>query len=108
MEAPAPQSQRILSLDVFRGIIIVLMILVNSPGTHNPYPIFDHAAWNGCTLADLVFPSFLFIVGLSLVVSLKKQINHPTTAVYSSILQRSGLLFLVGLFLNAIPYHFDL
>ncbi len=99
-------SPRILSLDVFRGITMALMVLVNSQGTRFIYPILDHAEWNGCTLADLVFPAFLFIVGVTTVISLKKQ--RPGHEVYGNILKRSILLFLIGLFLNAFPLHFDL
>ena len=51
-----PANQRLISLDVFRGITIALMILVNSPGNATPYYWLEHSAWNGCTLADLVFP----------------------------------------------------
>lgn len=99
-------SQRILSLDVFRGLTMALMILVNSQGTRFIYPILDHAEWNGCTLADLVFPAFLFVVGVTTVISLKRpRLGHE---VYGSILKRSILLFLIGLFLNAFPLHFDL
>lgn len=102
-------SGRILSLDVFRGLTMALMVLVNGQGTRTIYPILDHAAWNGCTLADLVFPSFLFIVGVTAVISLKRQkinnINLPE--VYWNIFKRSVLLFLFGLFLNAFPLHFD-
>ncbi|OYV54487.1 MAG: DUF5009 domain-containing protein, partial [Legionella sp. 21-45-4] len=61
---------RLLSLDVFRGITIVLMILVNSPGNHQTYGLLAHSAWDGCTLADVVFPFFIVIVGMSLVFSL--------------------------------------
>lgn len=103
-------SDRILSLDVFRGVTIALMILVNAQGTEFIYPILDHARWNGCTLADLVFPSFLFIVGMTSVISLKKHIAVDAEqgfTIYKNILKRSILLFLFGLFLNAFPFHFD-
>lgn len=108
MSSPFYKTERILSLDVFRGLTIVLMILVNSQGTRSPYSLLDHAVWNGCTFADLVFPSFLFIVGLSLAVSLKKQMQiKSSSALYSGIIQRSVILFVVGVLLNAIPYHFS-
>ena len=102
------KSNRILSLDVFRGLTIILMILVNSPGNRSPYAILEHASWNGCTLADVVFPSFLFIVGLTSAISLKNHINiESKKVVYGAIIQRSIILFLLGVFLNAIPYHFN-
>lgn len=103
---------RILTLDVFRGLTIVLMILVNSPGTKNPYLLLDHATWNGCTLADLVFPSFLFIVGLTSVINLAKhktERGEKRALLYQSIMRRSLILFALGLFLNIFPYpiHLD-
>ena len=66
------QSKRLLSLDVFRGITIAGMILVNTI-VLSPFKILDHAEWHGCTLADLVFPFFLVAVGISLVLSMTKQ-----------------------------------
>lgn len=102
-------SKRILSLDVFRGITIVLMILVNSPGNSDPYPLLEHAAWNGFTLADAVFPFFLFIVGLSSVISFNKHdlINQKKLA-YTIVIKRSVILFVLGLLLNMFPNHFGL
>lgn len=109
MSSIPPKTNRILSLDVFRGLTIVLMILVNSQGTRSPYPLLEHASWNGCTLADIVFPCFLFIVGLSSAISLKNQIHQKSKlALYSGIVQRSLILFFVGVLLNAIPYHFNI
>src|SRR5262249_50011307 len=68
-EAPnaAAATGRLLSLDVFRGLTIAAMILVNNPGSHaRVYWLLRHADWNGCMPADLIFPSFLFIVGVSI------------------------------------------
>ncbi|TAL60707.1 MAG: DUF1624 domain-containing protein [Legionella sp.] len=101
-------KNRLLSLDVFRGLTIVCMIIVNSAGTDLPYPILDHATWNGCTLADLVFPFFLFIVGLTSTISLRKHQQDPTQDIYWVIFKRSLILFLLGLWLNAFPIHSDL
>src|SRR5580700_3083579 len=70
------RNSRLLSLDVFRGITIVLMILVNSPGNQKAYSWLNHSMWNGCALADLVFPFFVFIVGVSLVFSLSKSLDR--------------------------------
>ena len=107
MSTSPPKTNRILSLDVFRGLTIILMILVNSQGTQSPYSILEHVVWNGCSLADVVFPCFLFIVGISCAISLKNQVNLKSkSAVYSGILQRSIILFVVGVLLNAIPDHF--
>lgn len=103
------QTGRILSLDVFRGLTIALMIFVNSQGSTGVYPILEHASWNGCTLADLVFPFFLYIVGLTTVISLRRQINADKARgdIYKSILNRTVLLFLLGLFLNIFPFYLD-
>lgn len=102
------KPERLLSLDVFRGIIIVLMIIVNAQARVS-YAILDHAAWDGFTLADLVFPSFLFIVGLTLTVSLNNQKNNKDkSALYRAILWRSTVLFVLGILLNAFPHGLDL
>ena len=72
-DAACPK-RRLASLDAFRGIAIGLMILVNSPGDPgNVYSLLRHAAWNGWTIADTIFPSFLFMVGVSIVFSLDKR-----------------------------------
>lgn len=103
-------KHRIVSLDVFRGIIIVLMILVNSQAGRLSYPILLHASWNGCTLADMVFPSFLFIVGISIVVALRRHQNTEQSKrkLYQDIFKRTLLLFLLGMFLNIFPRAIDL
>ena len=68
------KSERIHSLDVFRGITIAAMILVNNPGSWDfIYSPLMHAEWNGCTPTDLIFPFFLFIVGVAITFSLKKR-----------------------------------
>jgi len=70
------KSERLLSLDVFRGITIAGMILVNNPGTWNAiYPPLQHADWNGCTPTDLIFPFFLFIVGVAIPFTIGKRIE---------------------------------
>lgn len=102
-------TKRILSLDVFRGLTIVLMILVNSQGNQYAYPILEHAEWNGCTLADIVFPFFLFIVGLTSVISLNKNRDlHDKSEIYRGIFKRSIILFIIGVFLNIFPYFINL
>lgn len=103
------QFSRILSLDVFRGLTIALMILVNSPGNNTAYAWLEHSTWDGCTLADLVFPFFIFIIGVSCVLSLSKARERglSTQQLLPKIIKRSILIFLIGLFLNAFPYHFD-
>ncbi|OUL18053.1 acyltransferase family protein [Nostoc sp. 106C] len=94
---------RLTSLDVFRGITIAGMILVNMAGVaDDKYPPLDHAAWNGCTPTDLVFPFFLFIIGVAMTFSLSKYTEgeKPQSAVYWRILRRAAILFALGLLLN--------
>lgn len=105
-EKPAA-SGRLLSLDVFRGLTIALMIVVNTPGNNEAYAQLDHAAWNGCTLTDLVFPFFLFIVGVSIVFSLSKRLAEGRTAgLTAQLFKRALIIYALGMVLNAIPnYH---
>ncbi|NMF60552.1 DUF1624 domain-containing protein [Pseudanabaena yagii GIHE-NHR1] len=94
---------RLQSLDAFRGITIAAMILVNvadlAPSVH---PWLSHSYWNGCTLADWVFPFFLFIVGVSMAFSLSRyrQDHKPRRALYWRLLRRSVILFVLGLAIN--------
>jgi len=101
--------KRLRSLDVFRGLTIALMILVNSPGNAYSYTWLDHSPWNGCTLADYVFPFFIFIVGVSCVFSLSKARESGVSddELLPKIFKRTLVIFCIGLLLNAFPYHFD-
>lgn len=104
------KTERLVSLDVFRGITIAGMILVNNPGTwSNVYPPLLHAKWFGCTPTDLIFPFFLFIVGVAITLSLSKRKNRgdDQTKLILNIFRRSFILFLLGLILSGFPY-FDL
>ena len=101
---------RLASLDAFRGIAIALMILVDGPGDPgNVYSILRHAEWNGWTLADTIFPSFLFMVGVSIVFSLdrRKEKKLSDTALIGRILKRTAILFALGVFVEIFP-RFDL
>jgi predicted acyltransferase len=100
---------RLLSLDVFRGITIILMILVNSPGNRTSYNLLEHSVWHGCTLADLVFPFFIFIVGVSSALTLSKQRAQGLSFNFLlwKITKRTLFLFFLGLLLNAISLHVD-
>jgi predicted acyltransferase len=94
------------SLDVFRGTTIAAMILVNDPGSWSyVYPPLEHADWNGWTPTDLIFPFFLFIVGVSLTLSfgsrVARGVSKRSLAVH--VVRRSALIFAVGLFLNGFP-----
>ncbi|HLO86629.1 MAG TPA: acyltransferase family protein [Nostocaceae cyanobacterium] len=94
---------RLISLDVFRGMVIAAMILANMAGVaDNVYPPLTHADWHGCTPTDLIFPFFLFIVGVAMNFSLSKYTkeNKPTKAVYLRIFRRALILFALGLLLN--------
>ncbi|HIK30400.1 MAG TPA: DUF5009 domain-containing protein [Oscillatoriales cyanobacterium M59_W2019_021] len=103
------KKSRFESLDVFRGMAIAAMILVNNPGSwSHVYPPLLHAEWHGFTPTDLVFPAFLFIVGVAMPFSLGKYIDgsRPARSVYGRILRRSAILFALGLFLNGF-YQYD-
>jgi predicted acyltransferase len=102
-------QNRLLSLDVFRGITIAGMVLVNNPGTWSAiYPPLAHAEWHGITPTDFIFPFFLFIVGVAIPLALGKRVEEGVTRdVYFKILRRTAIIFLLGLFLAAFPF-FDL
>jgi len=102
--------QRFLSLDIFRGLTVAMMILVNSIDDQQAYSWLRHSSWNGCTLADLVFPFFIFIVGMSGVLSITglKNKGLSTQDILNKIIKRTAILFLIGLLINAFPHHFDL
>ena len=91
--------KRLKSLDVMRGLTVALMILVNNGGEHN-YHILEHSKWNGLTPCDLVFPFFLFMMGMSTYLSLKKSAFQPSATIYRKIAKRTCLLFLIGLGIN--------
>ncbi|MBN1301343.1 MAG: DUF5009 domain-containing protein [Melioribacteraceae bacterium] len=104
------KSERLMSLDVFRGITIAGMILVNNPGSWSHiYPALRHAEWHGCTPTDLIFPFFLFIVGVAVTFSLtkRKERGDDQKMLIFQILRRSIILFVLGLILAGFPY-FDL
>ena len=104
--AEASQPGRLISLDVFRGLTVMAMILVNNPGNWGHiYPPLEHAEWNGCTPTDLIFPFFLFIVGVSLVYALDgvKRRGGPQGAVLGRVARRAAVLFSLGLLLSLYP-----
>lgn len=100
--------KRFLSLDVFRGATVALMILVNNPGSWKYiYPPFEHAPWHGCTPTDLVFPFFLFAVGnaMAFVFNRTTLENKQQNGVFLwKITKRFLLIFLIGLLLNWFPF----
>jgi len=102
-------NQRLLSLDAFRGFTIALMITVNNPGSwSHVYAPLLHAKWHGITPTDLVFPFFLFIVGVSIALAYSKRLDSGADkkALYKKIIFRSLKIFAVGIFLNLF-YKFD-
>jgi predicted acyltransferase len=99
-------KQRLISLDTFRGLTIAMMVIVNNPW-YTAYPILEHAAWNGLTLADVVFPAFIFIVGVSTAISFSKKIGKgvSTRKLVLGIIKRTVILFGLGLLVNGFPYY---
>ncbi|MBS1231610.1 MAG: hypothetical protein H6R35_448, partial [Bacteroidetes bacterium] len=96
---------RLISLDIFRGITVAFMIIVNTPGSWQyVYPPLSHAKWHGCTPTDLVFPFFLFIVGVSMWYSLKKYGHELNGSSLLRIVRRTASIFALGLFLNMFPF----
>ncbi|WP_089897878.1 acyltransferase family protein [Chitinophaga arvensicola] len=97
---------RYLSLDVLRGLTIALMIVVNSPGSWNAvYAPLAHSPWHGFTLTDLVFPTFLFVVGNALAFSMKRYEGPgQQQAFLLKVFKRTIIIFLIGLLLNQFPF----
>lgn len=97
-------AKRLLALDVLRGLTIALMIMVNTPGSWSyVYPPLLHSKWHGCTPTDLVFPFFLFIVGVSMWYSFKKYGEGLTNKGLLKVLKRFSIIFFLGLLLNLFP-----
>ena len=97
------QNQRLISLDAFRGFTIAAMILVNNPGSwEHVYAPLLHKDWHGITPTDLIFPFFIFIVGVSIVLAYSKRMaaGVPPGKMVSKIVFRALKIFLVGLVLN--------
>ena len=98
-------NTRLVSLDIFRGLTLAFMIIVNTPGSWEyVYSPLEHSKWNGCTPTDLVFPFFLFIVGVSTYYSLRKYGGEINGSTIFRISRRMMAIFAVGLFLNIFPY----
>ena len=94
------------AVDFYRGLTITLMIIVNTPGTwDHVYAPLRHADWHGCTPTDLVFPSFMFIIGVSMWFSFGKYDRKWSPELGLKILKRTVLLFLLGFRLNKFPVY---
>lgn len=107
-EAQNISANRLISLDVFRGMTVAGMVLVNNPGTWSAiYDPLEHAAWNGITPTDYVFPFFLFIVGVAITLALGKRVEAGGVGgeIYLKIIKRAIVIFLLGLFLATFPFY---
>ena len=100
-------SSRLVSLDVFRGLTIASMVLVNNPGSwaHIYWPL-EHAEWNGWTPTDLIFPFFLFIVGVAIPLALGRRVDEGGSkrGLYWKIIKRALIIFALGEFLAGFPF----
>ena len=112
MTGPALDSapRRLLSLDILRGLTIAFMIMVNNTGGDGAWAQMRHADWNGFTATDLVFPTFLFVVGASIVLSTRARLNRGLSRgrLAWRSLRRAVVLYLCGIFINGFPwFHLD-
>lgn len=100
-------SNRLLSLDLLRGLTIAFMILVNDAGDFGSayWPLL-HSRWNGCTPTDIVFPTFLFIIGITTVISTSSRLSRgvPKQQFFLQIVRRTIILFLLGIVVNSFPF----
>jgi predicted acyltransferase len=104
---PTLPEQRLRSLDAFRGATIAGMILVNDPGSWaESYAQLKHAAWSGWTATDMVFPFFLWIMGVAMIFSFAKRLEAGATqrSLLGHAVRRSVIIFVIGLLLNAFPF----
>ncbi len=105
----AKNMQRLLSLDAFRGITIAAMVLVNDPGSNDAaYPQLKHSAWNGWTMTDMIFPFFLWIVGVAMVFSFAKRVERgeDKKKLILHAVRRGIIIFLLGYVVNNFPFGF--
>ena len=103
-----PAAPRLVSLDVFRGATMALMVLVNNAGDGaHTYGPLQHSDWNGWTLTDTVFPAFLWIVGVAITLSLGKRIGAgiPRRQLFGQVLRRAAILYVLGLVVYAYPFN---
>jgi predicted acyltransferase len=104
---PIAATERLISLDVFRGITIAGMVLVNNPGTWSAiYWPLEHAEWHGWTPTDLIFPFFLFIVGVAIPLAFGRRLESGGSRrdLYLKIVKRTLIIFALGMFLAGFPY----
>src|SRR5436305_7803919 len=99
-------KERLHSLDAFRGATIALMIIVNTAGDgEHTYAPLNHAAWHGWTITDVVFPSFLWIVGVALTLSFARRLAQgvPRRRLVVQVVRRAAILYVLGLVLYGFP-----
>ncbi len=105
-----PGSARLMSLDVFRGATIASMMLVNNPGTWDAtYAQLDHAEWNGWTFTDVIFPFFLWIVGVAIPLSTARRLEQGQSRMelFAHAFRRAAIIFALGFFLNSFLFFID-
>jgi predicted acyltransferase len=104
--SPVSSSKRYLAVDVLRGLTLMFMIMVNNNGGEQAFGAMKHAAWNGFTPTDLVFPTFLFLVGASIVFSTESRLARGVTraSLFAHTVRRSIIIFLLGLVVNSFPF----
>lgn len=108
--APAPQPARLMSLDVFRGVTIAAMMLVNNPGSWSHiYAPLEHAEWHGWTFTDTIFPFFLWIVGMAIPLSTSRRLEagQSRAELFRHALRRAIIIFGLGFFLASLGYLID-
>src|SRR3954467_10505647 len=100
------RPERLLSLDVARGITIAFMIMVNNNGGSGSWGFMNHAEWNGLTATDLVFPTFVFVVGISVVFAIESRLARGATRrqLVRHTVQRAVILCLLGIVVNSFPF----
>src|SRR3954453_23670821 len=100
------RPERLLSLDVARGITIAFMIMVNNNGGSGSWGFMNHAAWNGLTATDLVFPTFVFVMGVSVVFAIEGRLARGVTRAQRvrRTVQRAAILCLLGIVVNSFPF----
>src|SRR5437763_10291665 len=98
-------AQRLVSLDAFRGATMALMVLVNTPGGHDVYAPLRHAEWHGWTPTDVVFPSFLWIIGVAITLSAGRRLAAGISrkVLILQTLRRAAVLFVLGLIVYVYP-----
>jgi predicted acyltransferase len=104
--APPTALKRLFSLDVMRGITIAFMIMVNNNGGSGSWHFMNHAEWNGLTPTDLVFPTFAFVIGVSVVFAFESRLARGATRAQLAVhtVQRASILIIFGIIVNSFPF----